>query len=576
MLVVDDSAFAEAKLLHPTAEGFFTVAQKHAPDHRGKEWSERTYSSSSLSQVLGAVQNVPDFYISQASFVTRRRGNASVGSLAGSFVDLDCYKLGILPDEATVQALLTQASSFGLPLPSYVMSSGRGLYAKWIFDQPVGGALIPHWGRLQEVLGHVFLAFGADANARDMARVLRASSTLNTKSGENVRVIYQSGITHRFVDLAAIAAQIDISSFIKTTKEKARQIRVKQESLITLPSDLGALVDYSASREPVMMKQFSKQSLNWTRFIDLRNLMIRRCGAAAGSRDVFLFWMTAALASSGVIGADNFWGEVQNLLRGFPVSRDFNPVEDGSLETLRNRIESHCRGEKIEFKGSKVSPIYTPSNDYLINVLNITDEEQQHLRTIISGAEKQRRSDLKVPGRAERRVQRNEVRAVAAQLAADGKSNAAIAAELGVSVSTVGRWFKTENAKQEAGKPSAVREKWDAEAVAKWVQARKDSLAQRKREYELVQEQQRHLEAAQAAQVQLQISAKLQSIYDRIMGASEQPVVQESFIEQVAHQLEPPAGKPGAVERRCDEKDFHEDDLDDGVSDHQEFDRPRY
>lgn len=574
MLVVDDSAFAEAKLLHPSAGGFFTVAQKHAPDHRGKEWSERTYSSSSLQQVLGAVQNVPDFYISQASFVTKRRGNASVGSLAGSFVDLDCYKLGILPDEATVQALLAQATVCGLPLPSYVMSSGRGLYAKWIFDQPVGGALIPHWGRVQEVLGHAFLAFGSDANARDMARVLRASSTLNSKSGESVRVVYQSGVTHRFVDLAAIASQIDISGFIKTTKEKARQIRIKQESLVTMPSDLGALVDFAAAREPVMMKQFSKQSLNWTRFIDLRNLMIRRNGAASGSRDVFLFWMTAALASSGVIGAHNFWGEVQNLLRGFPISHDFNPMADGSLETLRHRIEAHGRGEKVDFKGSKVSPIYTPSNDYLINVLNITDAEQQQLQTIISGAEKQRRSDLKTPGRAERRVQRNDIRAAATQLAAAGKSNTTIAAELGVSVSTVGRWFKAETSKHEAGKPSVVREKWDAASLAKWMQARKDNMAQRQREYELLEEQQRHLEAARAAQTQLQISAKLQSLFDKIMATKADPVVEERFIEQAAHQLEPPAMGAAFVQIRAAKEDVIDDDIYED-DEPQDFDRPR-
>lgn len=573
MLVVDDSAFAEAKLLHPTSEGFFTVAQRHAPDHRGKEWSERTYQSSSLSQVLGAVQNVPDFYISQASFVTRRRGNASVGTLAGSFVDLDCYKLGILPDEATVHALLAQATRFGLPLPSYVMSSGRGLYAKWIFDQPLGGALIPHWGRLQQVLGHVFLSFGSDANARDMARVLRASSTMNSKSGENVRVIYQSGITHRFVDLAAIAAQIDISGMIETTKEKARQIRIKQDSLVTIPSDLGALADYSASREPVMMKRFSKQSLNWTRFIDLRNLMIRRNGAAAGSRDVFLFWMVATLASSGVIAAHNFWDEVQNLLRGFPVSPDFKPVSDGSLETLRRRVEAHGRGEKIDFKGSKVSPIYTPSNDYLINVLNITDEEQQQMLTVISGAEKQRRADVKVPGRAERRVARGEVRAVAAQLAAAGKSNTAIAAELGVSISTVGRWFKTEAAKKEAGKPSALREKWDAEAIARWVQNRQANMAQRQREYEQLKEHQKHLEAAQAAQTQLKINSRLMAIYDKIMAVRAEPQIKEDFIERVAHQLEPPAERRPAFEIHAEEDAFEDDSY--GVDEPQEYERPR-
>lgn len=539
MLVLDDSAVAEARLLHPDRESYFTVAQRHAPTAKGKTWSERGYSVSSLEQVLGAVRDIPDLYVSQASFISKRRGNATAKSIACSFVDLDCYKLGIVPDDATVHAILKQASACGLPEPSYVMSSGRGLYAKWLFDAPLSGVLIPHWKHLQDVLGHVFLAFGSDANARDLARVLRASSTLNSKNSEQVRVIYQSGVVHRFVDLAAVAAQIDVGEFLQSSKQAARQIRVKQDALVTLPSDLGALVDYSMTREPILMKMFSRQSLNWTRFTDLRDLMMRRNGAARGSRDVFLFWMVATLASSGVIDGENFWPEVQNLLRGFPVSRDFDPMTDGSLETLRSRVESHARGEKVEFKGAKYSPIYTPSNDYLIDVLNITDDEQKQLQTIISSTEKQRRSDLKVPGRAERRVERLESRVMAVQLKDAGLSMTAIAEKIGVNKSTVSRWLAPAEVNKTRLHQAYLSQKWEAARIAEWLERRKRTLGERQHQLELMRAQQQHLDDARTAQVRLKTSVHLISLWERIVDRGAAEVDQQQHRQVASHPLEP-------------------------------------
>lgn len=515
MLVLDDSAIAEARLLHPTREGFFTVAQRHAPKANGQVWSESSYAMSSLEQILGAVQNVPDLFISQASFATKRRGNAMVKEIGCSFADLDCYKLGIIPDDATVMAILKQSADAGMPEPSYVMSSGRGLYAKWIFDQPVSGALLPHWQKLQNVLGHLFLAFGADANARDLSRVLRASSTTNSKNGETVRVIHQSGKRYRFIDLAAQAAQIKTDEFIQSTKNVQRRIRVQQDSLITIPADLPALINYSATREPAMMERFGRQSLNWTRFIDLRDLMIRRGGASQGCRDVFLFWMTATLASADVIDPNNFWGEVGNLLSGFPLTKDFDPLHDGSLESLRSRIERHSRGEKIAFDGNKVSPIYTPSNDYLINVLNITDEEQEQLKTIISSEEKRRRSDLKNKGRSERRVERTESRIMAVQLQREGLSTTEISEKIGVHRTTVGRWLAPTERNKTRGHDRYMAQKWDAQQIEGWLAKRKETQAEREHKLELMREQRRQLNAAKEAQDHLKISVQLMTILQK-------------------------------------------------------------
>lgn len=104
---------------------------------------------------------------------------------------------------------------------------------------------------------------------------------------------------------------------------------------------------------------------------------------------------------------------------------------------------------------------YNYKNTTLISLLEITKEEQKHLRTIISAEEKERRRTKKrhTEGRADRRngqapsvcretyfaecvdaIADNIIRAK--ELKAQGVSQRAIAKELGISVSTVNGYLK--------------------------------------------------------------------------------------------------------------------------------------
>jgi hypothetical protein len=52
--------------------------------------------------------------------------------------------------------------------------------------------------------------------------------------------------------------------------------------------------------------------------------------------------------------------------------------------TLYAKAKAFEAGEVVEFNGKKYPPLYTPKNDTLIDIFKITDEEQRHLKTIIS------------------------------------------------------------------------------------------------------------------------------------------------------------------------------------------------
>lgn len=441
-------AVAEARLLHPTQGGYFSVGVKG----RGDTWKEDLYPMSTLETVAKSVRGHADTYISQASFASKLRRSFNTQSLRCVFVDLDTYNADSGKSQPELAEQIKQiARENGVADPSYIASSGRGMYAKWVFDNPINASLQPQWKLLQQKLMSLYLPMGADRKVIDAARVLRLQETINSKNGGEVSLIEQ-GTTHSFADLFRSSEGLQIlrpkdGKLVRANDSVVRKgIRLRSSDLMTdeALTDLDGLTLYSEQRNPVMLKQMTAQSLSWSRFLDLRDLVIRRGGIHKGSRDITLFWMTTFLAQAGIIEPGNFWNEVKSLLMSFPTGRDFNPVADGSLSTLQRRIESQARGEKIMHNGVAYAPIYTPRNDTLLNMLGVTADEEMVMRTIISSGEKLRRADLKAPGRSERRVEREELRSVAVSMAAQGHTPSDIARELGRNRSTIGRWLTPE------------------------------------------------------------------------------------------------------------------------------------
>jgi hypothetical protein len=439
-------AVAEAKLLHPGAAGYFTVCRRE----RDGSWREKHMAMSTLEQTAMSLRSQHDCYISQASFATKLRRSSNTRALSSSFLDLDTYNVGGMGKDEAVEKILQRAEQSGLPAPSYIASSGRGYYAKWLYSNSITDSLLPQWKLMQKRINSAFIDMGSDAKVCDPARVLRLQETINSKSGTAVKLLQQSE-HYNFQELFLQTSELPIlkkrkdGTIIKLSDAVVHQgVRRTSRDLSTdaALTDLQGLGLYSESRTPVMLSRRSTQSLAWCRFLDLRDLVISRGGIHQGSRDITLFWMVNFLAQANVIEPGNFWDEVTDLVKSFPTSSDFQPLSDGSLGSVLERVQMHARGETVTLDGKAYSPIYTPRNDTLINIFGITSDEEQNLRTIISGDEKLRRADAKVPGRQERRQCRNEERAVAVSLAAQGKTTQEIAQELGKDRTTVWRWLK--------------------------------------------------------------------------------------------------------------------------------------
>ncbi|MDP8951465.1 MAG: hypothetical protein M3N18_04355, partial [Actinomycetota bacterium] len=175
-----DAARRHGEALHPRGRpGRVAVARKDRDAPNG--WREQTFTVSELPDVLAAAAGDPDTYISQQRFNGWRR-IANLRELGAMYVDLDFHKrssyadmhpLGVLEDA------LIRLERERIPYPTLAIASGRGLYLIWLHT-PVPRAALPRWNACQNRLWNVLHPLGADARARDAARVLRVPGTLHS------------------------------------------------------------------------------------------------------------------------------------------------------------------------------------------------------------------------------------------------------------------------------------------------------------------------------------------------------------------------------------------------------------
>ncbi|MCP1167337.1 RepB family DNA primase [Limimaricola litoreus] len=89
----------------------------------------------------------------------------------------------------------------GLPAPSFVNFTGRGLAAIWLINDLPPKAR-RRWSAAQKALISLYRRYGADPRCCDTARVFRIPGSVNLKSGRTVEILGGSLQRHSFEDLA--------------------------------------------------------------------------------------------------------------------------------------------------------------------------------------------------------------------------------------------------------------------------------------------------------------------------------------------------------------------------------------
>lgn len=453
---------------NPQRHGFFALLFKPV----GGRIQQTSHRLAYLPEVLRQVDRAQDTWISQGEFFKPNRRLVNLWRMPLVFVDLDTYnvaELSALPVSSQLDRLLRFCDDDGLPEPSIVVYSGRGLQIKWLLSSPIPASALPRWQAVQNELCQRLLPLGADTNARDASRVLRVVNTMHTKSENLVRVVHWAttptmGASKLDNGLVAYDFEVLSSSVLPLLRDGLARLRLERDEQRTQWQQEKAARDARMAQLTVIsggknstkesrgnLRQFVRSRLAWDRIADIRKLAELRGwsnGAPDGQRDLPLFLCACFLAEAML--ARDIESELLELARQFAPTWSAADIRSCAA-TVYSRAQASARGETVEFGGRPVDPRYRWRNTTLINRLRITPSEELEMRTIISKAEKRRRSvarsaEARLVAGCQPRAQWLESveqrRASARLLRAQGLSYPRIAAELGVSIGAAHAYCK--------------------------------------------------------------------------------------------------------------------------------------
>lgn len=419
--------------------GFFSLLV----DVRGEK-RQSSHRLADMPTILNLVDKTRDTWMSQAEFIRPNRRVVNLSRLGLLFADLDTYRIHALAGrdpEKLAASVLYFCAEEGVPAPSMLIYSGRGIQAKWLLEGTIPRQALPRWNACQRYLVDRLAHIGADPMAKDASRVLRTVETVNSKSGEVCRVVHVTNgidgqpIRYNFEYMAE--ALLPAARWkIEQQRQEQSQQRATKKLFLLVP---GGKADN--------LRGFSGRQLAWDRLEDLRKLAELRGGVVEGQRMQHLFWRLNFLLLSGATNSKQMYHEAAALARELDPQWSSRSKE---LMTLFSKAKAYEAGEKVSFGGKEYAPLYTPKNDTLINLFRITPEEQQQLKTVVSQAEAAERHRKREEGRrrAAGAIDRetyletaNGKLAKAQALRAEGLSVRAIAKRMGVSVMAVSRYI---------------------------------------------------------------------------------------------------------------------------------------
>ncbi|MGD0917779.1 MAG: hypothetical protein ABSB22_15105 [Thermodesulfobacteriota bacterium] len=286
---------------------------------------------------------------------------------------------------------------------------------------------MPRWNALQRYLAKRFEAFGADQMALDASRVLRIDQTVNTKSGEVVKILYAHGDASNPIryDFDMLADKI-----LPYTRAEIALLREARKGNEDKPNEA-----------KVAQWKFSQESLHWARVLDLRALCSLRGWEQGGNPDGqrYPFIFLGAISLSWITPPTlEYPGRLYSELEA--LSRLFTP--NWTMAKIRGHVPFIYR----QWRGGSHRFRYTTQK--ALDWLQITPEEERSLKTLISEDEKRRRwkEAIKKIRRARGMIPREEYEAQAKErrdkaleMKKNGNSYREIAMKLNCSVAEVYR-----------------------------------------------------------------------------------------------------------------------------------------
>lgn len=325
--------------IHSDSKGWIT--RSVIDDNGYKQWHYKYAQLKDLDFTGGNI------YITLNTFYKPCRRLENVKELNCLYIDLDYYKTG----KVRSQILMDLEKNYfnkKIPIPNYVIDSGRGFYLIWRINKVPSQAL-PLWKAVQDYFYNQLKSLGADRQALDSTRILRVPNSINSKSNTVVSVIEQYDYVY---DLREIQ-----NNFLPTLKPK--------EKKKGRPSKINFI--------------YRERSLYYARIQDIIKLCELREYDLKGHREIILFLYRYYLCTftEDLTKALNDVLELNNMFT--------QPLKENEVIKATRSAEK-CYLDKIKE--------YKYKNDTLIELLEISEEEQTYMTTIISKAEYKRRDRI--------------------------------------------------------------------------------------------------------------------------------------------------------------------------------------
>ena len=356
---------AERQLLfqhHPqNTDGWITLARKDPDTKRFRQYHYKPEElASSLSEWMGE-----DVYYSQNSFYKPQRRIDNIRQLRSLYVDLDVYNLGMTP-EWVLGKLEFEYFGQTIPEPNMVIFSGRGLVLIWNIE-PIPYKAMPLWRAVETFFVDQLKEVGADTKATDPARIFRLAGSINSKNRAIVKTEYRHD--HRY--------DIHQLQYDYLPELSPKKLAVKKKG-----------------RKTKIVRMFNTYTLHLSRARDIAKLVELRQGDVEGFRETVLFlyrYWTCCFTDDPDRALDDTLSLNSEFLHPLPEREVINATKSAEKAwAMKSDAKANELAKALGYPGAG----YNMPNSQIIEWLDISPQEQEHLSSIIGAAEKRRRNRL--------------------------------------------------------------------------------------------------------------------------------------------------------------------------------------
>ena len=365
--------------------------------------NEKTWSNSPIEINSEEYKNKKDIYYTPNTFNSPiRREREYLWQLHRFYIDID-HKTGTEPiDQFEVVGAVEQlVEEKKIPQPTEYINSGRGIHIYWDINN-CHIMLLDLWEKIENHLFNTIKELersikniSVDTRVKDPTRLLRLPGSINSKNNSKCySMLKNESNKYNIFDLK--------KAYIKPKK----QYKQNKGKIAYLPTK-------------------NLYTLNMSRIEDFKRIVSLRNGEVVGYRNTLIMLYSYHYRLINEVTVEELIKVTKEFNKSF--REPYKVKELTSVCRSVNRTVKHFQDDNN--KGYKFT------NKYIINALDLEEQEQRKLITIISTEEKYRRNNERRTPRNEegltpKQAELKELKIKVLELKGQGLSNRAIAKEL--------------------------------------------------------------------------------------------------------------------------------------------------